>query len=604
MSTGVSDTDLDLFLAGVEGKLRGPFTPLELTKVLTTPALRNGLSISAYCDNLAAVFGRTDKVIQMRILLALAGLLLQNEKIADEADAIQTTIFEILRDAQSSGGQEEWVRMISGLIERILKPAVDDDDDDDEQENDDSSASSPVVTMLQTACKDILDSVQTLCQETTADEDNAQELPEDDDNVLHLTEADVDPTLAPFRYSLLKPAILDHITPEVAAQPHFKIDTAASILQEDARLERNKAAEEAEHNNNVISRNTKSLAGSGTANNKVITPGPIMPGVQTTKRVTANGKSTVKPKPKSSLFVNTKKPIPSTGGTGLRMKTSGGATSRLLGKGRTIQPNATTGGGGAAGIKPKTSLLTGFAGRSKLQNNKASKMKMMDVSEVQGLAKEKEQQSSSAATVKPGPAAKKGLKKRKLDEATPSSLKPAKIAKAATTTAGKHTAAAPEPPPGAVTASPPPPDSKTAPAAATPAAPPVANPALAAGALAAAALSNYQKQMAAVPKQGTSPPPPPPPPSAAAPPAPAAPQQLDWRSLLATKSNKLTPDDRRRIQLFFEARQNPTPTQSTYRVKLHEERIEDNGETVKWTYYLNLNYADWTSTQSKKRKKY
>mmetsp|Transcript_16947 Transcript_16947/g.34111 ORF Transcript_16947/g.34111 Transcript_16947/m.34111 type:complete len:587 (+) Transcript_16947:84-1844(+) len=586
MSLAASDKDLDLFLAGVEGKLRGPFTPLELTKVLTTPALRNGLSISAYCDNLAAVFGRTDKVIQMRILLALAGLLLQNEKIADEADAIRTTIFEILHDAQTSGGQEEWVRMISGLIERILQSRDDDNDDEEKEQQDELSASSPVATMLQSACKDILESVQTLCQETTADENNSQELPEDDENVLHLTEADVDPTLAPFRYSLLKPAILDHMAPEVAAQTHFKIDTAASILQEDARLERTKAIEEAEHNNNVMGRGTKALASGGTANNKVAVPGPIMPGVQTTKKATANGKSSAKPKPKSSLFVNAKKPIPSTGGTGLRMKTSGGATSRLLGKGRTIQPNATTG----AGIKPKTSLLTGIAGRAKLQNNKASKMKLMDVSEVQGLAKEKEEQASTVATVKTGLALKKGLKKRKLNDTAPSPPKPAKLAKAPLVTADRHAATAPAPPP----ASPPSPGPKVAPA---PAPPPAQNPALAAGALAAAALSNYQKQMAAAPKPAS-------PPRALAPPAPAAPQQLDWRSLLATKSNKLAPDDRRRIQLFFEARQNPTPAQSTYRVKLHEERVEDNGETVKWTYYLNLNYADWTSTQSKKRKKY
>ena len=590
MSAGAMDIDLDLFLAGVEGKLRGPFTPLELTKVLTTPALRNGLSIAAYTENLAAVFGRTDKVIQMRILLALAGLLLQDEKIGDDADAIRTTIFEILHDAQTSGGQEEWVRMISGLIERILQSR----NDQEKEEQDEESAASPAAAMLQKACEDILKSVQTLYQGTTADEGNSQQLPEDDEHVLHLTEADVDPTLAPYRYSLLKPAILEHMAPEVSTQMHFKIDTAASILQEDARLERTKAIEEAEHNNNVMGRRTQALAGGGTANRVASVPGPIMPGVQTTRKPTANGKAKVTSRPKSSLFVQPKKPAPSTGGSGLRMKTLGGASSRLLGKGRTIQPNVKTG----AGIKPKTSLLAGVAGRAKLQNNKASKMKMMDVTEVQGLAKEKEQQAT--ASVKTGPI-KKGLKKRKLNDAAPSSLKPIKLMKPAPTAANGHAAAAPAPPPAAAS-----------PAPVTAAAPsPAANPALAAGALAAAALSNYQKQMAAAPKPVAPPPPQQQPPPQqpqqhprVAVPAPAVPQQLDWRSLLASKSNKLAPDDRRRIELFFEARQNPTPAQTSYRVKLHEERIEDNGETVKWTYYLNLNYQDWTSTQSKKRKKY
>ena len=119
-------------------------------------------------------------------------------------------------------------------------------------------------------------------------------------------------------------------------------------------------------------------------------------------------------------------------------------------------------------------------------------------------------------------------------------------------------------------------------------------------ALAAGALSNYQRQVAAAPKPAPAP---------AAPPAAAAPttHQLDWRELLATRSNKLTPPDRQRIAQFFDQRMNPTPEQGpTYRVKLHEERGNDpqTGDPIKWTYYLNLNYDDWTSTQSKKRKRY
>jgi hypothetical protein len=85
-------------------------------------------------------------------------------------------------------------------------------------------------------------------------------------------------------------------------------------------------------------------------------------------------------------------------------------------------------------------------------------------------------------------------------------------------------------------------------------------------------------------------------------------KQLDWRQLLHEKSNLLSPQDRVRVQQFFEERFNPSsnPADQIYKMKLHEERITDpeTGERVKDTYYLELNYDTFTSKQSKKRKRY
>jgi hypothetical protein len=84
-------------------------------------------------------------------------------------------------------------------------------------------------------------------------------------------------------------------------------------------------------------------------------------------------------------------------------------------------------------------------------------------------------------------------------------------------------------------------------------------------------------------------------------------KQQDWRVLLKEHSNRLTEDDRNRIRQFFVDRTNPTPEQTVlYKMKLHEERTTDpkTGEPVKETYYLELDYSNFTSRQSKKVKRY
>ena len=587
-TAAAGDADLDRFLAGVEGKLRGPFTPLELTKVMVTPALRSGISMVEYTQQLAAVFGRTEKVIQLRILLALAALWTKQEQVQSAAqedvssssssnDALRETMRGIFADAQTAGGQEEWVRIVSGIVERLVF---------------DETATDTAQDMLQTACQEIIASVQNIEEETKPHEDGNDDDDDDDDSDIEIKDdddfdrqavrasrlrtADVDPTLAPFRYALLKPSMLSLTDMEV---PHFRIDTASDLLQIDARLEAQKAQEEADHNTASKTAATSVAGGTGKAgakNQKVVSPGPIMPGLARRNNATTSGAtkkaSSAASTRQSSMFLTNRKPpgaLAGRGGGGLHVRKAG-ASQRLVGKGRAIKTSAATTTTG------KTSLLAGAGGRAaKLRDAKASKMKMLDMSEVQGLttaaaaaAKEKEQTKALPL--------KKGLKRKAMAAAAAASAEPTpKVAKTTTTTTANANTAPTSPSPPTTTAVP-------------------IDASLAAGALAAGALAAYQKKVA------TAAP-------AAAKPAPAAPtHQLDWRELLSTKSNKLNESDRYRIEQFFDLKHNPTPEQRSYRVKLHEERGNDpqTGEPIKWTYYLNLNYDDWTSTQSKKRKRY
>lgn len=543
------------------------------------------MSIATYVEQLSKVFPRTEKQIQLRILLALAALFLRQDKITEDFEPIQMTILQILGDAQTSGRQEEWVRMISGMVQHIVF--------DTEEE-----ATESAQQMLQKACQEILENVKQLEAETEEEDDvrpleEEEEYDEEQWRASRLRNADIDPTMAPFRYSLLKPSILEYAVP--TNHSHFVINMGADLLQLDARLEQHKAQEEAEHN---LSRTKPSVAAKeGPGKKTVVTPGPIMPGLAR-KSNTSGGTTTGTSKTKaaarqSNMFLNARKPAAAATRGGLHVRKAG-ASQRLVGKSRTI--TARQGGGTGVAGRPtgmKTSLIGGGGRAAKLRDQKASKMKMLDVSEVAGLAQK-------ADSRRIGLSPKKGLK-RKIMMAS-AEARVGKISKTAAPSAAENGHAEDDHDDDND-------DEEEAASAPAPAAAPAPSPAVAMAAvdaLAAAALSNYQRQVAAAPK-----PAPVAPPAAAPPPPPAcpahAPQQLDWRELLATRSNKLTPPDRQRIAQFFDQKVNPTPQQGgTYRVKLHEERGNDpqTGDPIKWTYYLNLNYEDWTSTQSKKRKRY
>ena len=80
----------------------------------------------------------------------------------------------------------------------------------------------------------------------------------------------------------------------------------------------------------------------------------------------------------------------------------------------------------------------------------------------------------------------------------------------------------------------------------------------------------------------------------------------EWKLILQERSNKLSEEDRERVQQFFQRRYNPTPDQSMVKMKLHEQRITDptTGQEIKETFYLELDYSDFSSKQSRKVKRY
>jgi hypothetical protein len=572
--------DLDAFLTSVESKLRGPFSSLDLTKAVSTRALRGSLSADEYLDRISQVLSRSDKIIQMRVLIGLLGL--------DPEQDTDREIDKILTQAQEAPLHEEWVRIIAGLTQGIMF----------QNEDDTRSRGEEANQRLEKTCTEIIRRVQELEQDTDAMEDDPS----------RLTTADVDPTFAPYRYALLNPALLKGTLPETQSHDHFQVQQQANILLMDQTEDEARVQEEKEHA--TSGRKLPPTAGATAA---TVGTGQVAKTASSTIATEIPGFSRPKPKAaasrsKTSMFMPSKKlgaakPLARTAGpvkpvvkTALHARKAG-AAQMLLNQGKRNRLNAMAGSSAAA----SAAAVSGVRGRANKLGNNKSRMKMIDVAEVSELAKDQLGRVDEKDKGK-----KVSGQKRKSEATTEKSARPKKEETNGTPAA---TAKAPE--------------------AAQPKAKPKAAAVVAAsttedsaGALASAALSKYQAQLAGAQQAttttttnnnsnnnnasnnsntagagagaGTSA-------------APAStPKQQDWRHLLKEKSNKLSADDRFRVQQFFVDRFNPTPAAPTYKMKLHEERTTDakTGEPVKETYYLELDYRTFTSKQSKKVKRY
>lgn len=573
--------DLDAFLTSVESKLRGPFSSLDLSKAVSTRALRGSLSAGEYLDRISQVLSRSDKIIQMRVLIGLLGL--------DPEQDTDREIDKILTRAQEAPLHEEWVRIIAGLVQGIMF----------QNEDDTRSRGQEANQRLEKTCTEIIRRVQELEQDTDAMEDDPS----------RLTTSDVDPTFAPYRYALLNPALLKDTLPETQSHDHFQVQQQADILLMDQTEDEVRVQEEQEHATSgrlvkppPTAGATAATTGSGQAAKAVSsTTATDIPGFGRPKP-----KAAVSNRPKTSMFMPSKKlgaakplaraagPVKPVVKTALHARKAG-AAQMLLNQGKRNRLNVMAGSSAAA-----TTAVQGVRGRANKLGNNKSRMKMIDVAEVSELAKDQIGRVDEKDKGK-----KVSGQKRKSEATTEKSARPKKEETNGSTAAAG--AKAPEAPP------------KAKPKAVAAAAASATEDS--AGALASAALSKYQAQLAGAQQatttttatnngnnnnaSNTA--------GAAAPggagtsAAPAStPKQQDWRHLLKEKSNKLSADDRFRVQQFFMDRFNPTPAAPTYKMKLHEERTTDakTGEPVKETYYLELDYRTFTSKQSKKVKRY
>ena len=513
MATNDDFSDLDAFLVSVESKLRAPFSSLDLTKAVNTTGLRQS-SPRDYLEQIQQVLPRMDKVIQVRVLIGLMGL--------DPSDEIDDVVYNILSDADKV--HEEWVRAVAGLIRGIMF-----EDGDGSRK---FCRGEDAQQLLEKTSQDILERIGKQERDGT----------------------DLDPLFVPYYFSLLDPKALEEVAPEAMYNPHFLVNEDADILNIDEHNEKQKSQDGDEATK--ISRQQKSADNGPALSSLAKQDLPTMPGVKALtnpKAKPVGGSSTSLFMPKKSTSI----PVGRIGQS-FNAPRNGGLHARKAGAAQALLTKSRRPGGVAPSLTPSTG--DEIANRTMKYGANRSKMKMLDVSEVQGLAKEQQKRENvDNRTVRKRKlmeaAAAKGLvKKTKVNVSAAAVLKP------------------------------------------NPTTPPIPAPEVGLEAAAAAALLTYQNQNIPV---------------ASSAPAETIPESLandgsnsNWAQLLE-RSNKLAADDRERIRQFFVDRHNPTPSSTLYRIKLHEERTteQESGAQVKETLYLDLDYNTFGFKKLKKTKR-
>lgn len=435
-----------------------------------------------------------DKVTKLRVLIAMLGL--------DPSEETDDLIYELFSAGQEERLSEEWVKVIAGLNRGIMYQ-----DGDGSRE---SCRGEDAQQLLEKSCNDVLERV-----------------------VQHKEHADTDPLFSPYFYSLLNADVLKEVLPECLKNPHFKVNADAAILKEDERLEQKKAQDD--QSGSITRRTNAATNGKAEAKPKARDL-PTMPGINKLTKARATTEAG-----KSSMFLPAKKtPTSRPGQLGKQfnpIRKTPGTARAILTKGR--RPGA-RGAAGSTGTNPKFGA-------------NRSKMKMVDLAEVQGLQEE--------AIAKQREETPKEARKRKIMDMANSKgiVKKAKTSPIEGAAMAKKAPVAQAPQPGGGVD------------------------------MAAAAVAAYQGQQ----KE----------PATTAPPVGQAPNG-EWTQHLE-KSNRLAAEDRERIRQFFVDRTNPTPDVPVYRAKLHEEKSAEPGTglTVKETLYLELDYNTFGFKKLRKIKK-
>jgi hypothetical protein len=553
--------DSDAFLSQIESKLRGPFTSIDFAKAVSSATAAS----NEYLSSVLSVLPLAEKITQLRILIGNLGL--EPSTVNDDE------IKNILTTTQQAPLYEEWVRVISGIVEDILFRSVSFSFNTNENE---------AKLLLDKTSSEIIHRLKDLEKSTACTDEEARH---------PLAQIDASPIFVPYRHNVLSPSLLQTIIPDSKAHSHFRINSNSDILHMDLDMEIEKLKEEQDHH--VAISTCLTLAPSAIRKQPVTTSQLL----ENNERKAAN----VRVK-SSSMFIPSKSRSVAgrvATGTGAVVKQQlhhrkAGAAQALLAKGRRgrlMQPSAAAGNlvtaSAQIAVQRQLNERTAVKLTSAPRGSHKSKMKMIDVTEVQGLESKKQQDFGKMPTPQKSlrthavSGRKRPHDELKKEHVTASKGRKNDKSKSAATT---ETPILEKEIPLLVKT-----ESNVSPVE-------TGN----AGELASAALLAYQSRTVQSTAKSTT---------LATEfndPSTNMTKQQDWRELLQVRSNRLTEADRQRIQQFFVDRFNPTPTQRNYKMKLHEERTCDamTGKTMKETYYLELDYETFTSTQTKKIKRY
>lgn len=547
MDTNVSEEQarLDNFLTTLESKLRNPFTSIEVKKLIKN---------QQHTEDLSRVFCKLNKAAKCRVLV---GLLL--------IDKDEMNLFETVGNPRSSGMSQSL-----DIIEQILKS-----DDEDDWVKVLAETVQEKISSIAQECVRVKSTAENIWKQI---ESSFASMGKDLKNVI-----DPLPQIAPYFYSLADPGV----SPSKNINPHFEVQWSASILSVDKELESKrgvpditedsaKISDAKEHKPSVTSSKSTSVDSKqyrrgqkptrplGITKGGIRGPSKNAPMKRYGVAAGANGgkKSNIKAlqeRRKQQLKQNQEKNV-----SIASQRQASLGMNRVM-RARARQEAHRTSAHRAAN---KFSGLSGSAG-SRYQGAGSSKMRMIDVSDVKDLEEKKKVVIEERTDAQTNSKKKRGMRTIGDDE-NKITLKPGQT--------DKKNSGDGEP------------TRKKARSE---------NEDFGKGSKTSIPTSNEQPSKlddkdscnanALSKNEGVT---------VSAPPTVPA-----WHQLLE-KSNKLSGVDRQRVKDFFTSQSNPTPGESIYKMKLHEEKIaQSDGSVIKETHYLELDYDTMGFKKLRKTKK-
>lgn len=285
-SESVGDEDLDAFLVLIESRLRADWTSPDLSRIiasqgtssrgtgnaLTTLPSGNPSSPSKFLRLIKKVFHSAAKPIKLRALMSVLGLesdravsssLTQSTLIGasshvmsqDDQDAdldgkkTDKIIWQLLQKAEND--DEMWVRVVAGILRGMMFKSSSENANIEEVEavnhyENTTCRGKTAEEELKKITNEIMQSVRETAKEASA---NLQDVEESHNELSVLLGKDCCPSFAPMRYSLLSADTIRSVLPEADNNLHFKANMEASIFKVDAEIEEKRAEEESKETN-------------------------------------------------------------------------------------------------------------------------------------------------------------------------------------------------------------------------------------------------------------------------------------------------------------------------------------------------------------------
>lgn len=289
-SDSVGDEDLDAFLVLIESRLRADWTSPDLSRIiasqgtssrgtgnaLTTLPSGNPSSPSKFLRLIKKVFHSAAKPIKLRALMSVLGLesdravlssssssLTESTLIGasshvmsqDESDVdldgkkMDKIIWQLLQKAEND--DEMWVRVVAGILRGMMFKSSSENANNEKVEavnhyENTTCRGKTAEEELTKITNEIMQSVRDTAKEANA---NLQDAKKSHNEASVLVGKDCCPSFAPMRYSLLSADTIRSVLPEADNNLHFKANMEASIFKVDAEIEEKRAEEESKETN-------------------------------------------------------------------------------------------------------------------------------------------------------------------------------------------------------------------------------------------------------------------------------------------------------------------------------------------------------------------